>query len=93
MRLQVVVTLALAVVAAPLAAQQGTPAAPAAVRAPIPAADKKFCRVVQSTGSIMPGKRTCHTRSEWVAIDRANGQGVDTFRNRNEQRGSPTSDF
>ncbi|WP_419807607.1 hypothetical protein [Sphingomonas sp.] len=58
-------------------------ASPAAQPTPAPApADRKVCRSETTTGSIMPGKRTCHLRSEWAAIDAANGRSVDTFRDR-----------
>ena len=60
--------LALALPAAAVA--QETPAAPA----PAPAApEKKQCRLYGQTGSIMPGKRVCHTKAEWASIDQANG--------------------
>ncbi len=45
------------------------------------AADKKICRREESTGSIMPGKRTCHTLAEWRQIDEANEKANDAFRN------------
>ena len=45
----------------------------AAAAAPTPAkAEKKSCRSSGTTGSIMPGKRVCHTRAEWDQIDGAN---------------------
>lgn len=57
-------------------------AAPAAsTTAPAPAApEKKLCRYEKSTGSMMPGKRICHTRDEWTAIDAANQRGAENFR-------------
>jgi hypothetical protein len=53
--------------AAPAIAQQAapTPAAPDAK------AEKKVCRMVEQTGSIM-GKRECHTKDEWRQISAAN---------------------
>jgi hypothetical protein len=39
--------------------------------------DKKICRRIETTGSIMPGKRVCRTKSEWAQIDRANGNNAE----------------
>jgi hypothetical protein len=36
-----------------------------------PAKEKMVCRAEESTGSIMR-KRTCHTKAEWVEIDKQN---------------------
>jgi hypothetical protein len=33
--------------------------------------EKKICRSVEVTGSIMP-KSTCHTKAEWAEIDAGN---------------------
>ena len=34
-----------------------------------PAAEKRICRrEAPATGSVMPGKRICHTKAEWDAI-------------------------
>ncbi|MDG2535618.1 hypothetical protein P6144_18295 [Sphingomonas sp. HITSZ_GF] len=52
--------------AVPAIAQQATPT-PAADAKP----EKKICRMVESTGSIM-GKRECHTKEEWRQIADAN---------------------
>ena len=57
-------------------AQSATPtasqtSAPAGAAAPA-AADKKVCRKLQETGSMMP-KRVCYTQAEWDAIDRQSG--------------------
>ena len=38
--------------------------------------EKKICRQVQSTGSIMR-KRECHTKSEWGAISERNKQNTE----------------
>ena len=40
--------------------------------ASLPAPEKKICRTVETTGSIMPGKKTCHTKREWAYIDGTN---------------------
>ncbi len=45
------------------------------------AAEKKVCRREEATGSIM-GKRVCHTKSEWAAIDVANARAMEEFNNR-----------
>ena len=34
------------------------------------AKDGQVCRTYRETGSIMPGKRICHSEAEWQAIDR-----------------------
>lgn len=31
--------------------------------------EKPTCRYYNTTGSIMPGKRVCHTKDEWRQID------------------------
>ena len=47
---------------------------------PTPPSEKKICRSVEVTGSIMP-KRTCHTKAEWAQIDTANARAVENARN------------
>jgi predicted secreted protein len=37
-----------------------------------PAPEKKICRAQEVTGSIMPGRKTCHTKAEWASIDGVN---------------------
>ena len=54
--------------ASPALAAQTTPAPTATPAAAAPAVEKPICRRVQVTGSNM-GKRECHTRAEWRAID------------------------
>ena len=54
--------------AAPALAQQATP-----TPAPDAKPEKKICRMVDTTGSIM-GKRECHTKEEWRAISDANAE-------------------
>ena len=61
-------------------AQSVTPAAsptsaPAVAVAPVDP-NKKVCRRVQETGSMMP-KRTCYTQAEWDAIDRQASSDTD----------------
>ena len=58
----------------------------AAKPAPAPAkADRKVCRTVDTTGTIMGGTKTCHTKAEWAAIDQANGDRVSAGRDLNGQ--------
>jgi hypothetical protein len=59
-----------------LTAQTATPT-PAAK----PVEEKKKCRRVETTGSIM-GDRTCRTQAEWDAIDKANAANADQYRER-----------
>ena len=54
--------------------------APAPAATPIKDPDKRVCRSEVPTGSIMAGKRVCHTRAEWAAIGRVNGDTVDHWR-------------
>lgn len=42
-------------------------AVPAAATPPKP--EKKSCRSYGTTGTIMGGKRICHTHAEWAQID------------------------
>jgi hypothetical protein len=55
-----------------LLAQETAPA-PAAAAAPAATQaapeEKPSCRSYRVTGSIMPGKRICHTKAEWRVID------------------------
>lgn len=56
-----------------------TPSATADTSAKLPAKVKKVCRATQATGSIMK-RRICRTTEEWAAIDAANADNVDRFR-------------
>lgn len=62
--------------AVPVAAEQQAVPTPSPSAAPAQA-DKKVCRRLATTGSIMPGQRVCHTRSEWQAIDATNAATLD----------------
>lgn len=44
--------------------------------APAPSKEKKICRRVDQTGSIIGGRRVCHTKVEWTQIDDANGRAA-----------------
>ncbi len=58
-----------------------------------PAPEKKTCRYYTTTGSIMPGKRTCHTASEWKDIDAQNRANTDRMNHGNGiGHGMPGSD-
>ena len=75
--------LLLATVAAPAIAQTAADA-PAK-----PKADKKICRTIDTTGSIMVGTRVCHTKAEWAAIDGRNSDNVSQGRDIRGGGGSP----
>lgn len=83
--------LGLALLASPVPAEQAQPATPAASASSGAAdapADKKICRREPVLGSIMP-KRTCHTKSEWAAIDAANSAAAsDALSRRNGRMGT-----
>jgi hypothetical protein len=59
--------------ATPTASQTSVPAVAAAPADP----NKKVCRKIQETGSMML-KKTCYTQAEWDAIDRQNGTDTDS---------------
>lgn len=63
-------------------------AIPVPATAAAPPAEKKLCRSQVSTGSIM-GRRVCHTRAEWAAIDRAEADRSDDFRDKTTNPGLP----
>ncbi len=69
-----------------LAVQSATPVP---TPAPAPAPEKKQCRRLETTGSIM-AKQTCHTTSEWAAIDGAHKVQMEQYRDR-RLRGSATA--
>lgn len=50
--------------------------------------DKKICRTLEETGSILP-KRVCHTAAEWKSIDTANERSAQNFEDgRDKSRGT-----
>ena len=61
---------ALLVLAAPAVAQDAQPEKPKE--------EKKICRAIMTTGSILGGKRECHTKAEWAAISDRSTQDRDT---------------
>ena len=61
-----------------------TPAAAPATAAP----EKKVCRWAEpEIGSNMPGKKTCKTKSEWAATDKANEQNAERYKRERSQGG------
>jgi hypothetical protein len=48
---------------------------------PAPVKERKICRDEPETGSLI-SKRTCHTKAEWEAINKASAHDVDAFRNK-----------
>jgi len=56
-----------AVCAIPTALLAQTDSKPAAATAA--PEEKPVCRYYRATGSIMPGKRVCHSKDEWRQID------------------------
>ena len=53
-----------------------------------PEKEKKVCRREVVTGSIVPYKMTCHTKSEWASIDAENARGVESMANNNRPNGT-----
>lgn len=80
MRLALVMSTCALMSGAPVLAQT----TPAPVAAPLPA--KKICRSYQTTGSIMPSRRTCHTKSEWALIDADNQEQAERIKSGNITR-------
>ena len=69
------------------AAAQETPAP-----APAPAPDKKICRTITPTGSIM-GKKFCLTRAEWKKLNQINADNAETGLDGRRLRNQKNSDF
>ena len=80
MRLALVMAMFALAPLAPVMAQ--TTPAPAATPAP----EKKICRSYQTTGSIIPSRRTCPTKSEWALIDSDNQQQTERMKSGNVTR-------
>lgn len=81
MRSKLMALVAAAVVAVPAMAQTAdTTAKP----------EKKICRRAEpATGSIMPARPVCHTKSEWASIDAANADAIDRMQaNKNGRYGT-----
>ncbi|MEO7692062.1 MAG: hypothetical protein ABIS51_22445 [Sphingomonas sp.] len=78
------ILIALAILAAPNAADQST-RQPDAVERSTDAQDKMICKRFVDTGSLVRGTRVCKTKHEWEldrAQIRARGPGVDSCRSR-----------
>jgi len=74
MRFKLMALAATVSFAGPAVAQtDATPPAPAAA----PVKEKKVCRRLDQTGSILGSRPTCHTKSEWAQIDAANARNAD----------------
>jgi hypothetical protein len=69
MHFKIMAAAVLSVLAAPAFAQNND-----ATVAPKP--EKKICRRVEVTGSIIGSKAVCHTKAEWAAIDDANAKAA-----------------
>lgn len=59
-------------------------------QAPAPAKEKKVCRPVTPTGSIM-SKRMCLTKAEWAKVNEQYEKQNETFRDRQGRGGPPST--
>jgi hypothetical protein len=71
MRFKMMVLAAAVSVTLPAVAQTADPAAPS------PKKEKKVCRRLDQTGSILGSRPTCHTKDEWASIDATNSRNAD----------------
>ena len=62
--MRLILLVSLLASSAPALAQETPAAAPTAK----PQEEKKICRMVDATGSILGGKRVCRTKAEWAEI-------------------------
>lgn len=69
MHFNIIAAAILAVLTTPAFAQNND-----ATAAPKP--EKKVCRRIEVTGSIIGSKAVCHTKAEWTAIDEANAKAA-----------------
>lgn len=69
MHFNIIAAAILAVLTTPAFAQNND-----ATVAPKP--EKKVCRRIEVTGSIIGSKAVCHTKAEWTAIDEANAKAA-----------------
>ncbi len=51
------------------------------------------CRSYRETGSIMPGKRVCHTSAQWQAIDRQQQQETNALMGNNGRQSGTGGDL
>ena len=71
MRFKLMALAATVSFAMPVVAQTADSATPA------PKKEKKMCRRLDQTGSILGSRPTCHTKEEWAQIDAANKANAD----------------
>ena len=64
---------------------QSTAAVPAKV-ASVDPQDKVTCRREAPIGSLIPSKKTCHTRREWETLNANGRRDVETLRDRSSPR-------
>ncbi len=70
MRFKLMALVATVLCALPATAQTADPAV-------APIKEKKVCRRLDQTGSILGSRPTCHTKTEWAQIDAANARNAD----------------
>lgn len=69
-------------------------ATPVPVPAVVAVSEKKVCRRMDMTGSIIPFRRVCQTRAEWLKFDQASNEAWETARNsknRSWSQSAPTN--
>jgi hypothetical protein len=71
MRFKMMALVAAVAFTVPAVAQTADAAAAA------PKKEKKVCRRLDQTGSILGSRPTCHTKEEWASIDAANARNAD----------------
>lgn len=59
---------------------QETPAGATSATTAKPVEEKKVCRRIERTGSIMPAKSVCRKRSEWAQTDAENREAAEVAR-------------
>lgn len=75
-------------IVSPAAAQETSTSTPA----PQPVPEKKICRTITPTGSIM-GKRFCLTKAEWQKLNAINADNAETGLAGRRLRNQKNSDF
>lgn len=85
MRVIIIAALFVAAVPGSVLAQDAAGTSAATTPPPI---EKKTCRTYGTTGSILGGKRICHTKAEWAQLDGEAQRDVDNLRNRGGHAGS-----
>ena len=55
---------------------------------PSAAPEKKICKWAEAEiGSNMPGKKTCKTKSDWAAVEKANKDNAERYKRERSQGG------